>query len=97
MAVVFIHRVTLAVPRTIGVVLANGQRGRRPQRSGCSVTDVDRLRLRIAHRIVVPWRQPVRLAVAAPGEAESALAHHGSEIRRRENVYPWPGSGASIL
>ena len=41
---------------------------------------IDRFRLRIAHRIVVPRREPVRLAVAAPGATQAAFADHRAEL-----------------
>ena len=95
MAVVLEHRVALAVAGAIGVVLANGQRRGSPTRAALVVAQVDDFRLRIAHRIVVPRRQAIGLAVAAPRESQSAFAHQRAEVRIGHDVGPRRGRLAS--
>ena len=90
-AVVLEDRVALAVARAVGVLFADGQSGGRPHAPGFVVAQIDRFRLRIADRIVMPRRQPVRLAVAEPGEAQAAFADHGAEVRVRHHVDPGRG------
>src|SRR5450432_1720003 len=79
MAVVLEHGVTLAVAGAIGVLLPNRRRGGRPESAALLVAQINRLRLRVGHGIVVPRRQPVRLTVPAPGATEAALTHYRAE------------------
>ena len=89
MAVVLKHRVALAMTRAIRILLANRQRGRCPVAARLFIADINRFRLRIAHGIVMPRCDAVRLAVPGPRKAESALAHHGAETRVGHHVDPW--------
>ena len=91
MAVVFKNRIPVAMTRTVGVLLARGQSGGSPDHSAFFIAQIDRFRLRVRHRIVVPRRKAVGLAVSLPGEAEAALAHHGSEPGVGHHIHPGCG------
>src|SRR5262249_11209928 len=58
-AVVLERGVVVAVASAIRVPLADGQRSGSPQRPAFVVMQINDLRLRIAHRIVGPRREPV--------------------------------------
>ena len=94
-AVVLEHGVALSVARPVRIVFADRKGCRRPDRAALFIAQIDRFRLRIAHRIVMPRSQPVHLAVAAPGASQSALGHHGAEVAAGHDVRPRRGRGAA--
>src|SRR5438874_4116924 len=57
MAVVFEYRIALAMAGAMRVILTNGQSRRGPDRAALFIPQVNHFRLRVAHRVVMPWRE----------------------------------------
>src|SRR6185312_12611078 len=56
---------------------------------GCRVLEIEYFAARIAHRIIVPRREAVEVAVLAPRVSAAALRHAESGVRVRDDVGPW--------
>src|SRR5690348_17204508 len=88
MAVMFKHCVTLAVPRTIGILLSNRFGCWRPDCADFIVTNVNGGTWRIAYRIVEPRRETIVLAVATPDTFGARLGNQCAELRVRHDINP---------
>ena len=88
MAVVFVHRVPMAVPGAIRVFFPDGRRGGGPNRPGFFIPQIDRFPLGIGHRIVAPRGEAIGLAVASPRESQTAFGDQCSEARSRDDIRP---------
>ncbi len=88
MTIVLEHGRTLAMAGAIRILLPNRQGRWCPQRAALFIAQIDCLRWCIAHRIVVPARQTVGLAVAAPCEPSPTLAYQRAEFWAGHHVHP---------
>ena len=98
-AVVLADRVSLAVPRAVGIDLADRLRRGRPEDAEIVIANVDRATRRIRNRIVRPRREAMALAVAVPGEARAGFRDERAEGRIRHHIHPRRGrlrAGAEV-
>ena len=75
-------------------VAARGQRSGGPERPGLLVAQVHGFARRVADGVVAPRRQPVRLAVPDPGEAEPGVGRQAPGERVGDDVGPRGRRGA---
>ena len=80
--------VPLSVAHAVRRPARAGQGRRRPDLARLVVAQVERLAGRVRDRIVRPRGDPIRLAVALPGEARPALRDQEPEARIRDDVDP---------
>ena len=78
----------MAMPGSIRVLFADWGRRGRPNGPTFFIAQVDDLALRIGNGIVAPRRQPVGLAVAGPGESQTAFGDQGSKLGPSDYVRP---------
>ena len=71
-----------------GRIAAGRQRGRRPDLGCFLVAQIERLGLRIDHRVVRPWREAMLAAVDGPAEAQSRFRDDGAKALIRQHVAP---------
>ena len=88
---VLVGRVAGPVPDHVRHRRPRGPRGRRPDRAGLLVAEVDRLRRQVGQRIVAPGRQPVLAAVARPGRPETRLGAQEPSGFGRDYIAPRRG------
>src|SRR5512142_3499297 len=77
-----------AVPAHVAVDAGRGERRRRPEPSGLLVPDVEGLARGVAHRVVVPGRQPELVGVLDPGIGAPAFADDGADLGAGDDVGP---------
>ena len=80
--------VTEPVARFVIARRRPGTGQRRPGLTARLIAQVAGLAVRIGHRVVVPGRQPVRLAVARPGVTGAAFAHDKAAALVRHDIDP---------
>src|SRR4030095_13950714 len=88
MTVMFKRCVTVSVPRTIRVILANLFGCWGPYGTELVFTDVNGGPGRIADRIVEPWCETIVLAIAAPDKFSARLGNQCTELRVRHDIDP---------
>src|SRR5438034_4615092 len=84
----FKRRVTLTMPRAIGVLLPNRFGRGRPRDAYLLIADVDGGSGRVANRIVEPRRETIVLTIAAPDKFSAGLGNQCAELRVRHDVDP---------
>src|SRR6266516_6844827 len=84
----FKRRVTLTMPRAIGVLLPNRFGRGRPHDAYLLIADVDGGSGRIADRIVEPRRETIVLAITAPDTFRAGFGNQCAELRVRHDINP---------